>query len=123
MNAEILENRLVSFAALANNLCEQIKKSDLGVSLSKQLSRSSLSPALNYGEAQAAESRSDFIHKIKIALKELRESRVALKIVRQAELCRNLALLEKAEDECNQLISILVVSLKTAQRNKAQNPK
>ncbi len=51
--------------------------------------RSGTPPALNYGEAQAAESRRDFIHKLRISLKELRETLVALKIIKRAELCNS----------------------------------
>ena len=83
----------------------------------KQIVRSSTSPALNYGEAIAAESSKDFVHKLQIVLKELRETWVTLTIINKAGLCKNQTLLEKAIEENNQLISILVKSVNTS-RNK-----
>ena len=68
-----LEERLVDFTVLILNLAEKLPKSYAGIHLSKQIIWSGTSPALQYGEAQAAESRSDFIHKMKIGLKELRD--------------------------------------------------
>ena len=67
---------------------------------------------MNYGEAQSAESHKDFLHKMKIALKELRESMVNLKIQKGAELIKNIAEMDKLIDENNQLISIFVASIK-----------
>jgi four helix bundle protein len=81
------------------------------------LLRSGTSPALNYGEAQSAESRNDFIHKLKIALKELRESYNSLQIIQRAELSNNVQLIEQTSKECNELIAILVKSIETAQKN------
>ena len=83
-----------------------------------QLIRSGTSPAPNYGEAQSAESRADFIHKMKISLKELRETRVWLLIIIRAKLIKEASKLESLIDENNQLISIFVVSIKTANQNK-----
>ncbi len=75
------------------------------------------SPALHYGEAQSGESRRDFIHKMKVALKELRETFVCLKIIRKAELYDSDAILLNAITENNKLISIFVKSIATAQKN------
>jgi four helix bundle protein len=88
-----------------------------GNHLAGQLVRSGISPSLQYGEAQGAESRNDFIHKLKILLKELRESLVALKIISKVSLCSKLKLAESSMLECNQLISIFVKSVTTAQKN------
>ncbi|MFD1256500.1 four helix bundle protein [Mucilaginibacter terrae] len=68
------------------------------------------------GEAQTAESRADFIHKMKIILKELRESLVSLKLIERRELY-DLTVITQAKDECNQLISIFVKSIETAKKN------
>jgi four helix bundle protein len=72
MNRFDLEERLINFAVLIVDISESMPKSYAGNHLSGQLLRSGTSPALNYGEAQGGESRKDFIHKIKIVLKELR---------------------------------------------------
>ena len=78
-----LEELLTDFAVEIINIVEALPKNPVCRHLgSNQLLRSGTSPALNYGEAQAAESRADFIHKIKIILKELRESFICLIVVR-----------------------------------------
>ena len=72
---------------------------------------------MNYGEAQSGESRKDFIHKIKIVLKELRESYVCLKIICRSKLCNSEEIMKLAMIENNELISIFVKSAETAQKN------
>ena len=83
-----------------------------------QMATSGTSSAPNYGEAQSAESRADFIHKMKVALKELRETRVWLIMIKRAKLIEPPSKLESLLDENNQLISIFVTSLKTAKEKK-----
>jgi four helix bundle protein len=78
-----LEDRLVGFACMCLDVCELLPNTRAGQNLEYQLSKSGTAPALVYGEAQAAESRADFIHKMKVVLKEIRESRVNLKIIRK----------------------------------------
>ncbi|HEY9534593.1 MAG TPA: four helix bundle protein [Mucilaginibacter sp.] len=78
--------------------------------------RSGCSPALNYGEAQSAESRNDFIHKMKIILKELRESLISIKIIERRSLI-DIETVLKAKNECNQLVAIFVKSIETAKKN------
>ena len=117
MNKVELENRLIDFSVMAHQICCKVNKSDLGKYLSQQLIRSAISPALNYGEAQGAESQKDFIHKLRISLKELRESHISLRIVKRTDLYTSVDILDKAIDECNQLISIFVSSIKTAQKS------
>ena len=112
-----LEDRLIDFAVLSINIAKQLPNSYEGKHLGSQLIRSGSSTALNYGEAQSAESRKDFIHKIKIVLKELRESGVCLKIIRKVKLIKDISLLEKGIIESNELISIFVRSYKTAFEN------
>lgn len=111
-----LEERLIDFAVLIIKVSEFIKKSNAGINLSNQIVRSGASPALNYGEAQAAESRKDFIHKVQIALKELRETFVNLKIIKKSDLSTNISLLEEALTENNELISIFVKTVVTAKK-------
>jgi four helix bundle protein len=115
-----LEERLIDFAVLIIEITESLNNTRAGNHISGQLVRSGTSPALHYGEAQSAESRNDFIHKLKILLKELRESLVALKIIKRVSLTKKLETVEKGISECNELISIFVKSIDTAKRN---NPK
>ncbi|MBN1465649.1 four helix bundle protein [candidate division KSB1 bacterium] len=118
MNRHDLENRLIDFAVLIIRISELLPKTRAGNALSNQIVRSGTSPALNYGEAQSAESRKDFIHKLKIILKELRETFICLKIIRKAKLSKQDDILDHAMRENDELISIFVSSLKTAQRNQ-----
>ncbi|MBN4081342.1 four helix bundle protein, partial [Caldithrix abyssi] len=79
--SEQLENRLIDFAVDIMNLAETLPNTRSGNYISGQIIRSGTAPALLYGEVRAAESKKDFIHKMKIALKELRETLVSLKII------------------------------------------
>ena len=80
-----LENRLVDFSVQIINLVKQTPKTRAGNHLAGQIIRSGTSVALNYGEAQSAESQKDFIHKMKVVLKELRETYVNLKNLAQSQ--------------------------------------
>ncbi len=113
-----LEDRLIDFAVLIIEISENLNNTRAGNHISGQIIRSGTSPALNYGEAQSAESRNDFIHKLKVLLKELRETLVALKIIKRGSLTNKIELLDKGTNECNELISIFVKSIETARRNK-----
>ncbi len=79
-----LEDRLINFGANIILFTETYKKNYAGIHLSSQIIRSATSPALNYGEAQSVESPKDFIHKMGICLKELRETLVNLKLAEKA---------------------------------------
>ncbi len=92
--------------------------SKAGNHLSGQLVRSGTSVSLNYGEAQSAESKKDFIHKMKVILKELRETFICLKIINQSRLYKTKEKIIKAKKENNELISIFVKSIETAQKNQ-----
>ena len=118
MNKFDLEDRLIGFSIIIIEIVNQMPKSKVGNHLSGQLIRSGTSPALNYGEAQSAESRKDFIHKLKIILKELRESLVCLKIIHKAKLYKTESKIITAKKENNELISIFVKSAETAQKNQ-----
>lgn len=113
-----INERLINLAVSIIKICESVNTSKSGVHLTSQLLRSGTSPALNYGEAQSAESRNDFIHKLKLALKELRESYNSLQIIKRAELSNKVQLIENTSKECSELIAILVKSIETAQKNK-----
>jgi four helix bundle protein len=112
-----LEDRLIKFAVLIIEIAEGLPKTFAGNHLAGQMIRSGTSPALNYGEASSAESRKDFVHKIKIVLKELKETRVALKIAKLANLYPDLSKLEYTVQESNELIAIFITSVNTAMKN------
>ena len=112
-----LEDRLINFAVLILDISESLPAKLGSTHLAKQLVRSGTAPALQYGEAQSAESRRDFIHKKKIALKELRETMICLKILQLKGYLKSDELLLKALRENNELISIFVSSINTAIRN------
>jgi len=112
-----LEERLINFSVLIIDLTNHISKTKAGTHLAGQLVRSGTSASLNYGEAQSGESRKDFIHKIKIVLKELRETYICLKIIKNANLYNFDEKLEKVLKENDELISIFVKSVETAQKN------
>jgi four helix bundle protein len=111
-----LENRLVNFACLCLEVCDLLPATRAGNNLEYQLSKSATACALIYGEAQAAESRTDFLHKMKMALKEIRESRVNLRIIKQKPLVMD-EKIEFALDEANQLMAIFLKSIATAKNN------
>ena len=112
-----LEERLIDFAVLIISISENLNNTRAGNHIGGQLVRSGTSPALHYGEAQSAESRNDFVHKLKILLKELRETLVALKIIKRVSLTKKINDVEKGITECNELISIFVRSIETARKN------
>jgi four helix bundle protein len=108
MRKQYLEDRLIAFSTQVIQLTKCISKSEIGIHLSKQISRSGTSVFLNYGEAQSAESRRDFVHKMKVILKELRETHICLRLIENSGLYRNsddkLSILIS---ENNQLIALL----------------
>ena len=117
MDKHDLEERLIGFEVLIVEIVESMPDSRAANHLSGQLLRSGTSPALNYGEAQSGESRRDFIHKIKIVLKELRESFICLKIIHRSKLYKTEEKILFSLKESNELISIFVKSVETAQKN------
>jgi four helix bundle protein len=111
-----LEDRLVDFAVRIGKVVDALPHSRLGRHIAGQAMRSGTSPAPNYAEGCAAESRRDFIHKLSISLKELRETRIWLHIIRKADLLPA-ARLADLLDETNQLCRIIASSIVTARRN------
>lgn len=114
-----LEERLIAFAVRIVLLAESLPKTRAGNHVANQIIASGTSPAPNYGEALAAESRADFIHKIKIVLKELRETRVWLFLILRIPLIAPSSKLDTLIGENNELIQIFSASVATAQRNRA----
>jgi len=112
-----LEDRFIDFAISISNIVDEIDSSRLGVYIAGQLIRSGSSPALNYGEAQSAESRKDFVHKLKVVLKELKESRVCLKIAERKPLVANTKNILSIMKETEELISIIYKSIETTKSN------
>jgi four helix bundle protein len=117
-----LEERLLEFSVRTIWLTRNIESSEAGKHVSNQLLRSSTSPLANHGEAQGAESAKDFIHKLKISLKELRETQHWLKLVKRVPLVEKPDLLDELLSETDQLIRIFVASIQTAQ-TKLNKPK
>jgi len=110
-----LQKRLVRFSASIIINLKSLKKEFASEHLAKQLIRSSTSSALNYGEAQSAESKRDFVHKMKICLKELRESQVNLEIMKEANLIEDRENFKLVSRECSELVAIFTTSIKTTQ--------
>lgn len=115
-----LQDRLIDFAVRVIALVESLPKSRTVDHIAGQLLRSGTSAAANYGEAQSGESHRDFVHKLKIALKELRETFVWLEIIRRRALIEPSSRMEPIVSECNELIAIFVASIGTARRNANQ---
>jgi four helix bundle protein len=113
-----LEDRLIDFAIRISELADILPKGGLGKYITNQMIRSGASPALNYGEAQSAESVKDFVHKLKIVLKELRETYICLKIIQRKPLIKPITRLDSIIKENNELISIFVRSIETAKKNE-----
>ena len=108
-----LETRLIDSAVHVIQLCDRLPSTPVGNHIGRQLMRSGTAPAPNYAEARSAESQRDFVHKLKISLKELNESRIWMKIVVRSALLDEGAV-STAIDECEQLCRILSVSIKTS---------
>jgi four helix bundle protein len=115
-----LQDRFIDYAVRIIKLSEALPETKAGKHVSSQILRSGTSPAPNYGEAQSAESKADFVHKIKISLKELRETEIWLKIIVRAQLVKPAALVEPLLQETDELIAILFKSVETAQKSKSR---
>ncbi|MFA5687863.1 MAG: four helix bundle protein [Kiritimatiellales bacterium] len=111
-----LEDRLVDFAAMILTIAEQLPRTLAGSHIAGQIVRSGTSPAANYGEVQGAESRKDFIHKFGIVLKELKETRIWLRIICKKKYL-DVADVDSVFIECCELIQISGKSISTARKN------
>ena len=112
-----LEERLLEYAARIVRLAEALPRSPAGKHVAGQVLRSGTAPMAHHGESQAAESRKDFVHKMKIALKELRETQRWLTLIQRVPLLQKTELLNPLLKETDELIRIFVASLKTAQKD------
>ena len=116
MTPSIVQQRLIEFAVLSGKVADKLPRTYMGIHIARQLIRSSTSPAANYAEACAAESKRDFIHKLSICLKELRESNTWFEIISKAGMIDN-DLLKTGLDESAQLGKIIAKSIITAKHN------
>lgn len=112
-----LEDRLLDYSASIIYLVDKLDRSFAARHIGGQLMRSGTSPLFNHGEAQGAESPNDFIHKIGICLKELREARRALLLIKKVPLTKNTDLINSAINETEELIRIFFTSIRTAKTN------
>ena len=112
--AEELENRLIDFASRVIDVVEGFSSSRAGNHIAGQLLRAGTSPAPNYGEARGAESRKDFLHKLKIALKELKETLVWLRILDRKGM-GDREQVRSTLKECDELVAIFIASARTVE--------
>ena len=112
-----LEERLLEYSVVIIRIVEKLPNTRVGNHIANQLLRSGTSPYPNHGEAQAAESPRDFIHKLRISLKELRETKRWLKLIQRLPLIKADEELNNLLNETEELIKIFVVSINTAKKN------
>ena len=117
MTSDELSQRLIDFAARIGKVVDALPDSRMGRHVAGQLVRCGTSPAPNYEEACAAESRADFAHKLSICLKELRESRCWIRLIIKTEMLTEHKMAELL-DECSQLCNIIARSIVTAKENR-----
>src|SRR5213082_2874669 len=115
MTPDQLTDRLLDFAVSAGAIVDALPDTRMGRHIAGQLVRCGTSPAPNYDEGCAAESKADFVHKLSIVHKELRESRVWLRLIIKAALLPEKRITSLL-DECSQLASIIAQSLITAKK-------
>ena len=113
-----LEERLLIYSVSIIRLVEKLPNTRSGNHIAGQLLRSGTSPYPNHGEAQAAESQNDFIHKLKVSLKELRETKRWLLLIKYLEMIMPVEQIQDLLTETEELIKIFVSSIKTAEKNK-----
>ena len=115
-----LQDRFIDFSVRIIKVSESLPPTKAGKHICSQVLRSGTSPMANYGEAQSAESTADFIHKLKVALKELRETETWLKVIIRSGLVQPSAKLEPLIQETDELISILFKCIDTAKKKGNQ---
>jgi len=112
-----LDERMINFSVSIIHLTENLPKTNAGLYFANQIMRSASSAALNYAEAQSGESRRDFVHKLMISLKELRETNSGLRIIDKSNMSKTPESHHELLKESNELISIFMKSVKTARMN------
>ena len=116
---EELAERLLAFAVKTIKIVSDLPQDEVGKQVSFQLLKCGTSPGANYEEARGAESARDFIHKLRIALKELKESRFWLKVIKEVPLMDK-DRVDPLLSECEELIAIIAKSISTARKSKSQ---
>ncbi|HEU5396407.1 MAG TPA: four helix bundle protein [Verrucomicrobiae bacterium] len=112
-----MEDRLLEYASAVIDLSESLPETRAGNHVAGQILRSGTSPSPNHGEAEAAESRDDFIHKLKVCLKELRETRRWARLIRKKHWAKDETALLFVLEESDELVRIFYSSIQTARRN------
>jgi four helix bundle protein len=115
-----LEERLLEFSVRIVRVTEQTPKTDAGRHVADQVFRSGTSPYANHGEAEAAESTNDFIHKLKLCLKELRETWRWLRLIQRIPMVPKPELLDPLIKEADELIRIFRQSIITCQQRNSK---
>ncbi|MES1222903.1 MAG: four helix bundle protein [Bacteroidota bacterium] len=115
-----LEDRMVNYTCRMIDVVEALPDSRAGNYIAGQLIKSCHSPTFNYGEAQGAESPKDFIHKMSVVLKELKECRIALKVIKTKGIIKPANKLDGVFKETEELIAIFAKSISTAKKNSAK---
>ena len=116
---EELADRLLAFAVKTVKIVRDLPQDAVGKHVSFQLLKSGTSPGANYEEARGAESARDFVHKLRISLKELKESRFWLKVIKEVPLMDK-DRVDPLLSECEELIAIIAKSISTARKSKSQ---
>jgi four helix bundle protein len=111
-----LEDRFVDYTCRMIDVVEALPNTRAGNYIAGQLIKSCHSPTFNYGETQAAESTKDFVHKMGVVLKELKECRTALKVIRKKEMVKPVVKLDGVYKETEELIAIIGKSISTAKK-------
>ena len=117
--ATLIQDRLIDFSVAVCRLVGQLPTDNFSTHISRQILRCCTSPASNYAEAQSAESRQDFIHKMRVCLKELRETYVWLRMLERLGTLPASAF-DALTKECNELIAIFTASIMTAIKRARQ---
>jgi four helix bundle protein len=115
--ADELEERLIDFAVRRFRLSATLPRTSAGKHIAAQILRSGTSPAPNYGEARGAESHADFVHKLRIVLKELNETSIWLQVIQRSQILKR-EMLTDIVDENGELCRIFTASLKTARTSR-----
>ena len=118
-----LEDRLVEYSCRMIDVVEALPDTRAGNYIAGQLIKCCMSPTFNYGEVQGAESGNDFVHKLGVVLKELKECRSALKIVIKKALIKPVSKLAGVYKETGEVIAIMAKSIETATANKSKPEK
>ena len=116
-----LEERLLNYSVRIVNIVEKLPNTRTGNHIAGQLLRSGTSPYPNHGEAQSAESPKDFVHKLRISLKELRETQRWLMLIQRIPLIKPAEKLDNILQETEELIKIFVSSIKTTEMKNISN--